>query len=322
MSPKPTCEELEQRVKGLEDEAVKRKQAEEALRESEQKYRTLVETNPYGIQEIDAIGIITYTNSTYQKMLGYTKEELSGESILNLLEQTSKRDELREHLSILVKEQPQPTTYFQKNRTKDGRVIDIEVAWKYNRDNEGRVVGFISVITDVTERKQMEEALQKTYNTLEKQVERRTSQLQEANERLERVNTGLQVLMEHRQDELKRIQENIVENANKLITPYIEKMDNKRMSAKNSAYLEVIASGLKELVSPFANTLSSKEVVLSPTEVRVADLIRQGKTSKEIASLMNVSANAITVHRYNIRRKLGLLNKKVNLRSYLQSLPT
>jgi len=189
-------------------------------------------------------------------------------------------------------------------------------------DGSGGIIGTVGVARDITKRKQTEEALQKAHDTLEKQVEKRTLELQDANERLERVNTGLQVLMEHRQDEMRQIQENIVENANKLITPYIEKMDNKRMSAKNSAYLEVIASGLKELVSPFVNTLSSKEVVLSPTEVRVADLIRQGNTSKEIASLMNVSANAITVHRYNIRRKLGLLNKKVNLRSYLQSLPT
>ena len=93
------------------------------------------------------------------------------------------------------------------------------------------------------------------------------------------------------------------------------------MGSKNRAYLDVITTGLKELVSPFASALSAKEVVLTPTEIQVADLIRQGKTSKEIAALMNVSANAITVHRYNMIRKLGLLHKKVNLRSYLQSLP-
>ena len=111
------------------------KKAEEALGESEEKYRTLVETNPYGFQEIDPTGIITYTNATYQQMTGYTGDELYGESILNLLEPVTRRDEMREYLSILVKEQPQPTTYFQKLRTKDGRVIDIEVAWRYNRDH-------------------------------------------------------------------------------------------------------------------------------------------------------------------------------------------
>jgi DNA-binding CsgD family transcriptional regulator len=173
---------------------------------------------------------------------------------------------------------------------------------------------------DITEIKRAESALRMAHDTLEKRVEKRTLQLQEANERLERVNTGLQVLIEHRQEEMERLRKTVVENANKLIIPYIEKMDKTRMSAQNRAYLEVIAVGLKELVSPFASALSSKEVVLSPTEIRVADLVRQGKASKEIAFLMNVSANAIAVHRYNIRRKLGLLKKKVNLRSYLESL--
>lgn len=136
-----------------------RKQAEEELRESKEKYLRLVETNPYGIQEIDTTGIITYTNPAYQRMLGYTEEELSGESILNLLEPASRRNELREYLSALCEDQPQPKIYLQKNRIKNGRVIDQEVAWEYDRDSEGRIVGFTSVITDVTERKTAEDAL-------------------------------------------------------------------------------------------------------------------------------------------------------------------
>ena len=155
--------ELEKSHKHLEEvnldlkkEIAARKKAESVLQESEKKYRTLVETNPYGFQNIDSTGIITYTNATFQQMTGYTQEELSGKSILNLIEPASKRDELREYISILVKEQPLPTTNSQKLRTKDGRVIDIEIAWKYNRDNKGGVVGFSSIITDVTERKRVQ----------------------------------------------------------------------------------------------------------------------------------------------------------------------
>jgi PAS domain S-box-containing protein len=137
----------------------KHKEAEEALQKSEHRYRTLVEVNPYGIQEIDTSGIITYTNPAYQQILGYTEQELLGKSIQDLLEPESRRDELRDYLSILVKEQPQPSTYYQKNRTKDDRIIDIAVDWNYNRDNEGLIVGFTSVITDITERKKAEEKL-------------------------------------------------------------------------------------------------------------------------------------------------------------------
>ena len=149
-----------QSIAGVAEDITERKKAQDGLRDSEHKYRTLVEANPYGIQEIDTSGTITYANPAYQNMLGYTEQELLGKLVLDLLEPESRRDELHDYLSILVKEQPEPTTYHQKNRTKDDRVIDMEVDWNYSRDNEGRVVGFRSVITDVTDRKRAEEELQ------------------------------------------------------------------------------------------------------------------------------------------------------------------
>ena len=108
----------------------------------------------------------------------------------------------------------------------------------------------------------------------------------------------------------------------KLIFPYIEKLENSRLDNKNKTYVDIIRSNLKELISPFGNTLSSKYAILTSTEIQVADLTKHGRTSKEIASLLNVSPKAISFHRGNIRKKLGLVNKKINLRSHLQSLAT
>ncbi len=108
----------------------------------------------------------------------------------------------------------------------------------------------------------------------------------------------------------------------KLIFPYIEKLENSRLDGENETYLSIIRSNLKELISPFGNTLSSKYAILTSTEIQVADLTKHGRTSKEIASLLNVSPKAISFHRGNIRKKLGLVNKKINLRSHLQSLAT
>jgi PAS domain S-box-containing protein len=143
-----------------------RKKAEEALQKGEHKYRTLVEANPHGIHEINKAGIITYTNPAYQRILGYTGQELLGMSILDLLEPEAKREELREYLPTLVRKRPQPTTYYQKNRTKDGRIIDMEVDWNYKLDSEGRVVGFTSIITNVTERSKAEAALKESEEKL------------------------------------------------------------------------------------------------------------------------------------------------------------
>jgi DNA-binding CsgD family transcriptional regulator len=82
----------------------------------------------------------------------------------------------------------------------------------------------------------------------------------------------------------------------------------------------ILESNIKEIVSPFASKISSRFLSLTPTEIQVASLIRDGKTSKEIAALINASENTVRSHRFHIRSKLGIKNKKVNLRSYLQSL--
>jgi len=147
------------------------KRYQKTLQQSEERYRILAERNPHGIQVIDPTGIVTYVNPAYQEMLGYTKEELLGKSTVDLLEPASKRPKLREYLSLLVKKQPEPTTYFQQNRRKDGRVIEQAVDWNYSRDGEGNVVGFISVITDITERKQAEEALRQERDFAEGLIE-------------------------------------------------------------------------------------------------------------------------------------------------------
>jgi len=94
--------QMRQRIAELEASETEHKRPGETPTESKEPYQNIVEANPYGIQEIDASGIITYANPAYQKMLGYTKEELLGKSILDLHEPASRRDELREYLSVLV----------------------------------------------------------------------------------------------------------------------------------------------------------------------------------------------------------------------------
>ncbi len=139
-------------------EIVERWQVELALRNSESLYRTLVETIPHGIEEIDTTGIITFGNSALHRMLGYAGKELLGKRIWDLIPDSA-RLTCPGYLARLVQEQPPPTPYVGTALTKDSHVLDIQVDWDYKRDEQGRVTGFIAVVTDITERKQMEEAL-------------------------------------------------------------------------------------------------------------------------------------------------------------------
>jgi PAS domain S-box-containing protein len=186
----------------LEQEITRRKQAEAArhqcnqaldiklaehtaaLRTSESVYRTLIETIPHGIQEIDTQGIITFSNPSYYKMLGYERDELIGKPAWGFCPEPE-RLILPNYIAQLVQEQPAPTPYFGTYITKDGKLIDVQVDWNYKRDERGQVIGFICVITDITFRKQATLALEQLNQELELRVKQRTTELEQANERLQ-----------------------------------------------------------------------------------------------------------------------------------------
>ena len=136
-----------------------RKRADEALRVSEQELRTLVEKNPHGVQKIDISGTIIFANKAHYEIYGYEEGALIGRSIAEFLAPGAQRDELPGYLEMLVRDQPLPTIYNQIILTKNGEKRDLEVMWDYLRDTKGNVEGFISVLTDITERKRAENKL-------------------------------------------------------------------------------------------------------------------------------------------------------------------
>jgi PAS domain S-box-containing protein len=242
-------------------------------------------------------------------MYGYGEGEMLGKSILDLQVSDSVRKDLASYLVTLAKEQPEPTPYIGKNFTRDGTVIDVRVDWNYKRDKQGRVVGFISVLTNITQRKQAERALK------EKEVE-----LEIKANNLEEVNTALRVLLKRREEDKSELEEKVLSNVKDLVLPYLERLNKTRLDNNQKSCVDILESNLKEVISPFSRKLSSKYLGLTPTEIRVADLIKDGKITKEIAEFMNVSDKTVQTHRDSIRKKIGIKHKKVNLRTYLLSM--
>lgn len=137
---------------------------------------------------------------------------------------------------------------------------------------------------------------------------------------LEDSNTALKVLLEHREQDRQHLEENVLANIRKLVKPYLEMLQFQKNDERNRNLTKIIAARLDEITSPFLNRLTSLNRILTPMEIDVAVQVREGRTSKEIAEVLNISVNGVDFHRKNIRKKLGLTHDKSNLRSYLLSL--
>jgi DNA-binding CsgD family transcriptional regulator len=115
-------------------------------------------------------------------------------------------------------------------------------------------------------------------------------------------------------------EEKVLTNLKELVNPYLYKLKKSKLNEKQTEYLHIMESNLNQIVSPFSRKLTSNFSNLTHTEVQVANLVMQGKATKEIGEVLNVSGRTIDTHRRRIRNKLGLANKKVNLRSHLLSI--
>ncbi|ETR64726.1 MAG: regulatory protein [Candidatus Magnetoglobus multicellularis str. Araruama] len=145
---------------------------------------------------------------------------------------------------------------------------------------------------------------------LENQVEKLSNKMKESNTAFEKL---------YKQVEIDRqlLQENLIFNIKLLIEPHLERLKITDLSLEQKKYLEIIEANLKNIVSPMNIRLVSQYYQLTPMETQIINLVKIGKTTQEIADLMYLSDKTISTHRNNIRKKLGLINSKVPLRTYL-----
>ena len=151
-------------------------------------------------------------------------------------------------------------------------------------------------------------------------LKQREKELEIKTGNLEEMNSALKVLLQRREEDRKELEEKVLFNVKELVIHYIEKLRNTGLDRKQSGFVDVLESNLKSIISPFSRTLSHVYLNLTPVEIEIADLVRQGKSTKDMAGLLNVSARTVEFHRQNIRKKLGIHQKKANLRTRLLSL--
>ncbi len=287
----------------LRQEIADRKKTEEALSLSEERYRSLFKNNHSVMLLIDPESAdIVDANPAATSFYGWSYEELTHKKVtdINTLTERQVFQEMKR-----AKTEKRRIFHF-KHRLASGKFRDVEV---YSGPIKvyGRELLY-SIIHDITKRKQAELSL----------IEKR-KELENKTHELEEVNAALKVLLKQRDEDKKEFEEKVISNVKNLVFPYIDKLNNSRLDDRQTVYLDIIKSNLEDVIASFLHRLSSKYSDLTPSEIQVAGLVKDGKTTKEIAKLLNSSTDAIDFHRNNIRKKLGLRNTKTNLRSFLLS---
>jgi DNA-binding CsgD family transcriptional regulator len=178
----------------------------------------------------------------------------------------------------------------------------------------------LNISSDITHIKKTENSLKRAQNELETRVQQRTAELNERTHDLMESNTALKVLLEKRDEVIRDVEERLLENTKQRVLPHLEKLKQSQLSEAQMLSLAELQASLKDILSPFLKRLANKYHGLTPAQIRVAAYIREGKSSKEIAALLNVAPKTVHVHREHLRKKLGLTHSKVNLQAHLRSL--
>lgn len=171
----------------------------------------------------------------------------------------------------------------------------------------GGVKRLLSIAIDITDRKNQAILIS------QKQVE-----LVEQSKKLEEMNTALNVLLDHRGQEKEKFKKDILENFKKLVFPYFPSSGRSEQEGL-STIISIIERNTKEILLKGDNKNLSLFSSLTPMESRIAQLIKEGKTSKGIANALQLSVHTVYFHRENVRKKLNLTKSKTNLKTYLQS---
>lgn len=184
--------------------------------------------------------------------------------------------------------------------------------WFYMRAIRMEGEGPIRIVVsheEITELKLTEEALRQNKQAL-----------QEQKQSLEEANIALKVLLRQRDEDKLELENKVLTNIKELVFPYMDKLKKAPLRSRDMTVVDIIEKHLQDIISPLLQRLSNLNILLTPQEMQVASLVKDGKVSKEIADILNVSETTVHFHRKNLRNKLGLKQKSTNLRSYLMSI--
>ena len=286
---------------GVSRNVTEQTERDEETRKAELAVRSLLNATTESAFLTDNDGVIITLNSAAGRRLAKPPEKLIGKSLYDFFppEVSEPRKEKAEEAvssgkAVRFKDK-------REDRWFDQRVYPI-------RDDDRKTVQLAIYSRDITRTRIAEEGWRDKIQKLEKK-----------NMELEEVAAALRVLLKKKEEEAETLNERVRYNVKQLILPYLNKLGKTDLNKAQIGYLNVLETNLGEIVSTFSRGLASRYFDLTPAEIQIANFLRQGKKTKEIAQLLNLSKRTVETHRRNIRTKLGMKNRKANLRTHLLS---
>jgi PAS domain S-box-containing protein len=258
-----------------------------------------------GIAMADREGTVTQVNRSFLDMWGYhALEEVLGRHVLEFWKKGQEAEAALKAVHSGVN-----WTGALVAKRRDGSLFDVHLSARVVVDDSDGALCMMGSFVDITEQRKMEKALRESQAELEK-----------SKRRLEEVNITLKVLLERRAEDKNTLMERVHLNITELIIPLVRGLRKAALDPQQLVSLDMIESNLNSITSSFSHLLCSRHQELTPMEIRVANLIREGKNTRDIAELMNLSPRTIESHREGLRKKMGIRDRRENLRFHLLSL--
>jgi PAS domain S-box-containing protein len=274
------------------------KQADELLLESMLKYQNLVESTTDWVWEVDEAGRYTYVSPRIKDLLGYEPEEIMHKTPFDLMPpEEAKR--IKQVFITAVTQQEPIHSLENINLHKDGHPVVLETSGTPIFDTKGIFCGYRGIDRNITKRKEAE------------------NKLLEQTKKLEETNIALRVILRESEITKDELEKNVLSNIKGLLLPYLTELNSRLIDEDQQFLMDIIMANINEITSLFTRKLKLEINELTPKEIQVADLIKQGRTNKEIAKLLNITTSGVDHHRRNLRKKLNIKGKKINLRSLL-----
>jgi PAS domain S-box-containing protein len=302
-------------IKNAIEIALYKAQMQQQLKESEGKLNAMLQSIGDHVAMIDKDLNILWVNEATKKVFG---DDIVGKKCYSTYHQRKKP--CKPHPCHVLRTFKTGMVHQQESKVviNDGQTLTYYCTANVAlRDDSGKPKAVIEVCQNISEYTRLKQELQESRDQLERKVVERTRELEIKTKSLEEVNTALKVLLNKRHEDKKELEENVLSNVKGLVLPYIDKIYKTRINEQQKTFLSIIETNIEEIVSPFYKKLGLKYYTLTPRELNITNLIKNGSTTKQIAKILNISSKTVDTHRKNIRRKIGIENKKVNLRSHL-----